>query len=240
MSCQESHHHSKKQKLGNHSKDDGAGHSKEHHRTVDLNKKNENMVISLDMCFFCFDVLISHLDNRYEDPVPKFSNRHFPLFVTWKTGREKRLRGCIGTFTPLSLHYGLREYAITSALKDTRFNPISKNELPDLHVAVSILRFFEDGNDYLDWEIGKHGIRIEFYSEKGYKQSATYLPEVMIDSGWNQIQTIDSLLRKGGYKGSITQDVRKSIKLTRYQTEKLTASYQEYKDSGRERLNGQN
>lgn len=50
-------------------------------------------------------------------------------------------------------------------------------------MSVSILRHFEEGNNYLDWEVGKHGIRIEFYSEKGYKQSATYLPEVALEQG---------------------------------------------------------
>ena len=46
--------------------------------------------------------------------------------------------------------------------------------------------------------------------------------------GWDRIQTIDSLLHKGGYKGTITSEVRSSIKLTRYQSEKLTLSYNEY------------
>lgn len=32
---------------------------------------------------------------------------------------------------------------------------------------------------------------------------------------WDQIQTIDSLLRKGGFKAPITNDFRKTIKLTR-------------------------
>lgn len=36
-----------------------------------------------------------------------------PLFVTWKTGRDKRLRGCIGTFSAMNLHSGLREYTLT-------------------------------------------------------------------------------------------------------------------------------
>lgn len=34
--------------------------------------------------------------------------------------------------------------------------------------------------------------------------------------GWDHIQTIDSLLRKGGYKAPITNDFRKTIKLTRW------------------------
>lgn len=47
-------------------------------------------------------------------------------------------------------------------------------------------------------------------------------------AGWDRIQTIDSLLHKGGYKGVITPEVRRSIKLTRYQSEKLTIAYSEY------------
>lgn len=47
-------------------------------------------------------------------------------------------------------------------------------------------------------------------------------------SGWDILQTIDSLLRKGGYKGPIDHDVRKSLKLTRYRSEKLTLGYNDY------------
>jgi len=188
------------------------------------------MIVSSDMCFFCFDVLSSHLNQCEPPKTPNFPNECFPLFVTWKIGRERRLRGCIGTFNAMNLHIGLREYAITSAFKDSRFSPITRDELSKLHVSVSILRHFEDGQNYADWEIGIHGIRIEFHTEKGSKRTATYLPEVAPEQGWDRIQTIDSLLRKGGYKGVITNEVRLSLRLTRYQSEKITVSYQEYKD----------
>lgn len=46
--------------------------------------------------------------------------------------------------------------------------------------------------------------------------------------GWDQVQTIDSLLRKGGFKGAVTPDVRRNIKLTRYRSEKVSVSYQDY------------
>ncbi|XP_075537674.1 nuclear protein AMMECR1 isoform X2 [Dermacentor variabilis] len=136
------------------------------------------MVVCVEMCFFCFDVLYCHL-NQYEPPKPpNFPNECYPLFVTWNIGKDKRLRGCIGTFNAMHLHSGLREYAVTSAFKDSRFSPITRDEFNKLHVSVSILRHFEDGNDYMDWEIGIHGIRIEFLTEKGSKRTATYLPEV--------------------------------------------------------------
>ncbi|XP_033231391.1 AMME syndrome candidate gene 1 protein homolog [Belonocnema kinseyi] len=185
-------------------------------------------IVHPDMGFFCFDVLYCQLHQLDPPKAPNFCNDAFPLFVTWNIGRDMRLRGCIGTFNAMHLHAGLREYAATSAFKDSRFNPISRDELPRLHVSISILRHFEDGADYLDWEIGVHGIRIEFHNEKGSKRTATYLPEVAKEQGWDHIQTIDSLLHKGGYKGLVTPEMRRSVKLTRYQSEKVTVSYQEY------------
>ena len=47
-------------------------------------------------------------------------------------------------------------------------------------------------------------------------------------TGWDKIQTIDSLLKKGGYKGTPTPEVRRSIRLTRYQSEKVTVAYSDY------------
>lgn len=74
--------------------------------------------------------------------------------MTWQIGREKRLRGCIGTFSAMRLHSGLREYAITSALKDSRFAPISRDEFSRLTVSVSILQvnfFFIFKLNFLDF-----------------------------------------------------------------------------------------
>jgi uncharacterized protein (TIGR00296 family) len=185
-------------------------------------------IIRPEMCYFCFDVLYSHLHCFDSPKSPSFANDPYPLFVTWKVGRDRRLRGCIGTFSAVNLHNGLREYAISSAIKDSRFSPITKDEFPCLYCSVSILTRFEEVQDYLDWEIGRHGIRIEFYNEKEHRKTATYLPEVPGEQGWDRIQTIDSLLHKGGYKGIITPEVRRSIKLTRYQSEKLTIAYTDY------------
>ena len=36
----------------------------------------------------------------------------------------------------------------------------------------------QDGADFADWDLGTHGIRIEFLSERGNKKTATFLPEV--------------------------------------------------------------
>lgn len=81
----------------------------------------------------------------------------------------------------------------------------------------------------MDWVLGTHGIRIEFLNERGARRTATYLPQVATEQGWDQLQTIDSLLRKGGYRGQITQDIRRSIKLTRYTSTECQMSYDEWR-----------
>ncbi|KAG0282068.1 hypothetical protein BGZ96_000863 [Linnemannia gamsii] len=132
----------------------------------------------------------------------------------------------------MPLHSGLKEYALTSAFKDGRFPPIDRKELSSLVCGVSLLVDFEEGDDYLDWEVGRHGIWIEFKDAKGRKKSATYLPEVTKEQGWTKEKAIESLLRKGGYRETkISQEFLDSIFLTRYQSRKAQVTYQDYLDS---------
>lgn len=42
---------------------------------------------------------------------------------------------------------------VFSALKDSRFPPMTRDELPRLFCSVSLLTNFEDVGDYLDWEV---------------------------------------------------------------------------------------
>ncbi|KAJ2103906.1 AMME chromosomal region protein 1-like [Coemansia sp. S142-1] len=188
-------------------------------------------------CAYCFDALVAHL-TRVPASLPKPIPQNFdgtleyPLFVTWnKSGRGKdKLRGCIGNFSAMRLDSGLREYAVTSAFDDARFKPITQSELPRLSCSVSLLTDFEEAEDYLDWDVGRHGVWIEFRNERGRKKTATFLPEIAKEQGWTKVETIDHLLMKGGYELTITSEVRQSIKLTRYQSQKAHLSYDEYMD----------
>lgn len=184
-----------------------------------------------EMVVYCFDTLVAHY-NGDQPPPPSFEDGHHPLFVTWKkvvNGGEPRLRGCIGSLEARTLINGFGDYALTSALRDRRFPPIEARELPLLECTVSILTNYETANDYLDWEVGKHGIIIEF-SDPDYntRRSATYLPEVAAHEGWTQLEAIDSLIRKAGCNSRITDSLKKNIKLTRYQSTLFTMHYGEY------------
>ena len=180
------------------------------------------------LCVYAFDTLISKLTNK-EIPncfPDSLKSKSFPLFVTWTTGKNKDLRGCIGTFLSDNLEKNLKNFALVAALKDSRFSPISEKEIPNLNCGVSLLINFEDAKDCYDWEVGKHGIQISF-EEEGERYSATFLPEVPIEHNMDKITTLKHLIRKAGYYGQL-EDVDKKIKLRRYQSIKLFMTYEEY------------
>ena len=86
----------------------------------------------------------------------------------------------------------------SSAFQDNRFDPVILEEVPQLQCEVSLLHSFEKARDALDWEVGKHGIMIEFeVNDRPF--SATFLPEVATEQGWDKMTTLRHLVRKAGY-----------------------------------------
>ncbi|KAK4203576.1 AMMECR1 domain-containing protein [Triangularia verruculosa] len=155
-----------------------------------------------------------------------------PLFITWNTNHPRHgyiLRGCIGTFEAQPLTTGLSSYALISALQDSRFHPISLGELPKLQVAVTLLTDFEDAADKMDWELGKHGIRISFY-ERGRRYGATYLPDVATEQEWTKEETLISLMRKAGWSGKGDDWEKVDLKVVRYQGRKEKLEYAAFKE----------
>lgn len=148
--------------------------------------------------------------------------------------------------------YWFDHNSIDSALRDSRFKPIALAELPNLSCSVSLLVDFEDRADYLDWEASvfvsvadtRHRLELMAFglssstSEANRKQQHTCprscLSKVcdgaqpLMAAGWTKLEAIDSLLRKGGFKASITDDFRCKIKLTRYKSLKASATYAQW------------
>ncbi|KAK0545841.1 hypothetical protein OC846_003205 [Tilletia horrida] len=224
-----------------------AGGSKQATASVD-----QGGVVLPEHCYYCFDVLEAELKSskgsysRYastsaaaENVTPHFENTtDDPLFVTWNIFSSHsrkptpRLRGCIGTFSPTPLAEGLRDYALTSALHDTRFDPISTEEMLRLECGVSLLTDFEECEDHLDWEIGTHGIYI--YLPNPRKSSsratltATYLPDVAPAQGWTKEEAIDSAIEKAGWSGPVDAAMRNSLRVRRYQSAKVSCTYEQW------------
>lgn len=170
-------------------------------------------------------------------------------------GRSTRLRGCIGTFDAQPLRTALKEYALVSAFRDHRFQRIELRELPSLECGISLLTDFEDAASYLDWTVGTHGIQISFAPpapppasdapsplssaisllsshHRGIATprtlSATYLPEVAPEQGWDHVDALDSAIRKAGWDGRISEDLRRSVRVRRYQSRKCVVGWDEF------------
>lgn len=181
---------------------------------------------------YAFDVLHHSLTKaRGAPPAPNFDISHStPLFVTLykSVGREKELRGCIGTLSPVN-HGRIGDYALKSALEDGRFEPVQASELPALTLSVSLLVRYEAAAHPEDWTVGVHGIIFEFTAD-GRRFSATYLPEVAHEQGWTQREAVLSLVRKAGCRRAVTDySALSDVRTTRYQSSKVSLTYEEWR-----------
>jgi uncharacterized protein (TIGR00296 family) len=187
------------------------------------------------MVEYCFDTLAEKLTlPTKRKSKHSFSNDSYPLFVTWykNNGSSFNLRGCIGTFSPTPLHEGLREYALTSAFRDSRFKPMIAHEFKHLKCSINLLVQFESVSDAFDWEIGTHGIRIKFTDpdNKSNKFGATYLPSVCSEQGWTKTECLESLIDKSGYKTKNHKKIIDLLYLERYQSSTCDMTHDEYQE----------
>ncbi|KAG8880716.1 hypothetical protein FRB97_000593 [Tulasnella sp. 331] len=58
--------------------------------------------------------------------------------------------------------------------------------------------------------------------------TATYLPDVAPAQGWTKIEAVDSAIRKAGWDGKITEEIRRSVKMRTYESKRAEASWDEY------------
>ena len=188
------------------------------------------LVASPAMCQHAFDCIRAELANAPQ-PLPPYpvDGASAPLFVTFDRMAHGRasLRGCIGTLSPTSLSQ-VGYYAKRSAFKDRRFTPIEAGELPSLRVGVSLLVSYEKAQDAFDWNIDRHGLIIEFTDSTGRAYSATYLPHVAKEQGWDHEQALQNLVKKSGYTGKLSMQQLRNIGTTRYQSSKARMTYAEY------------
>ena len=80
--------------------------------------------------------------------------------------------------------------------------------------------------DPLTWEIGRHGIEIDF-QVGGCPYSGTFLPEVAGEQGWDQRTTLEYLVRKAGFRGGF-EAVKDKMNVRTYESLKVKLSYEEY------------
>ena len=96
--------------------------------------------------------------------------------------KQGRLRGCIGHFgEDYPLHEIVAEMARAAAFEDPRFMPVTKNELNDLDIEISVLTPMRRIQSIDEFELHRHGI----YIKKG-RRSGTFLPQVADEANWTK------------------------------------------------------
>ena len=96
--------------------------------------------------------------------------------------KHGHLRGCIGHFgedTPL--YEIVAEMARAAAFEDPRFMPVSREELGDIDIEISVLTPMRRIQSLDEFELHRHGI----YIRKGYR-SGTFLPQVADEVNWTK------------------------------------------------------
>lgn len=101
------------------------------------------------------------------------------------------LRGCIGELEARRpLLESVRWCAVGAATRDSRFSPVSREELPGLELFISVLEppYPIEPSAV---EVGKHGLILAKGTQRG-----VLLPEVAVDQGWDRKTLLAALCRK--------------------------------------------
>ncbi len=132
------------------------------------------------------------LEREFEDQVLR---EVMGVFVTLQ--RNHQLRGCIGNIVGTKpLYLGVRDMAIAAACADFRFKAVTKDELKDIHIEISVLSPLNKIRDPDKIILGKHGVLVRDKSRSG-----VYLPQVATETGWSKEEFLNSLCgNKAGMK----------------------------------------
>lgn len=168
-----------------------------------LYEGNRNQFIKENYSEFVLNTCREAIKNKNYDisklMYPQVFSEYGAVFVTLE--KNGNLRGCIGSIIPQrTLIQDLIMNAKNSAYADPRFNPVEKNEIKDLKIAVSLLSIpkpmkFKNEADLLN-QIRQN---IDGIIIKDGNYQAVYLPSV-----WEQIPDkqmfLNSLKVKAGMK----------------------------------------
>lgn len=131
-------------------------------------------------------------------------NKDFACFVTLEKRSSGNLRGCIGEIIAYRpLYQSVTARAVDAAFRDSRFSPLSANELSDLRIEISVLTAPQEVASYNDIEIGRHGV---IFSMQG--RNSVFLPQVAPEQGWDLETTLSQLALKAGLSANAWRNSR--------------------------------
>ncbi len=105
-----------------------------------------------------------------------------------------RLRGCVGYAWPLTpLYRAVPECAVSAAVEDLRFRPLSLAGLPDIEIEVSVLSGLDQAGGPSDILVGTHGLLVSQGPRRGL-----LLPKVAVEHGWTPQKFLEQTCLKAG------------------------------------------
>ena len=114
------------------------------------------------------------------------------------------LRGCMGSLVAEQpLGHAVASAAVSAAVRDPRFLPLTEHELSAIHIAVSVLGPAVALRDPAAFRPGIDGIIV---ARDGRR--ARLLPEVATDQGWGAREMLDAVCEKAGLEGHAWHDQR--------------------------------
>lgn len=118
-------------------------------------------------------------------------------FVSLHT-RSGDLRGCIGSIEAVApLCNAVVSNAVNAAFRDPRFVPVMREELPSLHIEISVMSPIERVADVTEIEVGRDGLIIRRGGRAGL-----LLPQVATQYGWDR----ETFLRQTCVKAGLPAD----------------------------------
>ncbi|MBP5300889.1 MAG: AmmeMemoRadiSam system protein B [Victivallales bacterium] len=105
------------------------------------------------------------------------------VFVTLH--KHGKLRGCIGTISAqMPLYKAVVNYSKLAAFEDPRFPPVTKEELPELQIEISVLSPMRKISSPGEIMPGRHGVTVR----QGFRHGL-FLPQV-----WEQLPDLESFM----------------------------------------------
>jgi AmmeMemoRadiSam system protein A len=143
--------------------------------------------------------------NAASPPPPEASatlDRPGAAFVTLT--EHGSLRGCMGSLAAEQpLRQAVAAAGALAAVDDPRFMPVTEQELPSIHIDVSVLGPAVPLRDPMAFRPGIDGVIV---ARDGRR--ALFLPEVATDQGWGPREIFDAVCEKAGLEGHAWHDPR--------------------------------
>ena len=107
---------------------------------------------------------------------------------------EGDLRGCIGSIHPVApLCHAVSSNAVNAAFRDPRFYPLTRDELPSIHIEISVMSPIEAVTDPATIEVGRDGLIVSRGGRAGL-----LLPQVATEYGWDRETFLEHTCTKAG------------------------------------------